>query len=92
MTAVEIVETPPEEGCSDCGNQQTVQLHPFRGRLCPHHVLLPTIPAGPYRHDLGLEMVDLGRPDAALAYLRAWARREVDARFDAAAARLAVAR
>jgi hypothetical protein len=92
MTAVQIVETDPGEGCADCRARWTVQLHPFRGRLCARHAVLPTVRPGPFDRGLALEMVDLGRPDAALAYLRAWARREIDERFAAAVRRLAVAR
>jgi hypothetical protein len=81
MTPVELRATPPADGCETCGTPYTVQLTSYRGRLCPDHAIMPTIPAGPYRRDLALEMVDLGRADCALAYLNAWLARQIDARF-----------
>lgn len=90
---VDLAATPVERGCMGpgCKNQRTVQLHPYRGRLCPAHVDLPTIPPGPYRRELALEFVDPGHLGAALAYLRAVIARDCDERFSAAAERLAAA-
>lgn len=80
---VYLTAAKPEDGCAACHRQETVQLHPYRGRLCPSHAALPTIPPGPYRWDLAVEFVDLGRPDAAFAYLRAFMAAEIDRRFAA---------
>lgn len=85
MTApvVNLEAANPKDGCTGtgCRRQQTVQLHPYLGRRCPQHAVLPTIPPGPYQRSLALEMVDLGRADCAIAYLWAYLVRECDARF-----------
>ncbi|NUS59161.1 MAG: hypothetical protein HOV66_30535 [Streptomycetaceae bacterium] len=91
MSAVQLTETGPLLGCAACGERWTVQLHPYQGRLCPRHAVLPTVRPGPFDRGLALDMVDLGRPDAALRYLRVWLIHEIDERFDAAVRRLAVA-
>lgn len=97
---VERPDTPPvmltatraEEGCTGCGTQATVQLHPYRGRLCPAHAELPRIPDGPYRPDFAEHLVDLHRADVAFAYLWTYLTVEAHRRFDAAIDRLAVTR
>lgn len=91
MTAVQLTETSPRDGCTGpgCGAQQTVQLHPYDGRRCADHA---TLPPGPYDRSLADEMCVLGRHDAAFAYLRAWIAREADRRFTAAAARVGAGR
>lgn len=71
-------------GCTGCGSQATVQLHPRHGRLCPDHAVLPTVPDGPFRPDLADDMVQLGRADAAFRYLSAYLSAECDRRFGAA--------
>lgn len=91
MTAVEpasvvLTETDPSFGCSRCGSQKTVLLHPHHGRLCSSHI---TLPPGMFRAGLAADMVDLGRADAAFAYLRAWMAREIDTRFAGPARALA---
>jgi hypothetical protein len=70
--------TDTENGCTSCGSQKTVTLHPHHGRRCSDHA---TLPAGPYDRGLALDMVELGRPDAAFTYLAAHLRREADLRF-----------
>lgn len=89
MTAPEpsavIAATPQVEGCTGCGTQRTVLLHPHHGRQCPDHV---TLPDGPFRADLAADMVELGRADRAFTYLRGWLARETDTRFARAAASL----
>ena len=70
--------TDTVHGCTSCGSQKTVTLHPHHGRRCSDHATLPT---GPYRPDLAADMVEFGRADAAFAYLRAHLRREADVRF-----------
>lgn len=79
---VQIVATDPGDGCVGCGTQHTVLLHPRHGRQCPDHI---TLPPGPFRCDLADDMVEMGRPDAALAYLGAWLNVECDRRFQGAA-------
>jgi hypothetical protein len=49
---------------------------------------LVTLPPGGYRRGLAEHMVDLGRADAAFAYLTGWMAHEIGARFDRATARL----
>jgi hypothetical protein len=85
--AVLLVAADPKDGCTavGCGRRSTVQLHPYWDRLCPEHVVLPTVPEGPYRRDLADDMVDLGRAEAAFSYLRAWLAAEVGRRFGAVA-------
>lgn len=68
------------DGCTTCGSQATVLLHPQEGRQCPTHI---TLPDGPYRPDLAMDMVAMGRVDAAFTYIRACLDREIDRRFDA---------
>jgi hypothetical protein len=80
VVTVLVETTDTAAGCASCGAQGTVLLHPHHGRQCPDHI---TPPPGQYRHDLADDMVDLGRADAAFAYLRAWVAREIDARFAA---------
>lgn len=85
---VSLVDPDPGEGCADCGTQDTVQLHPHRGRLCPEHI---TLPPGPFRTDLAEHMVELQRADSAFAYLAAWLQRAADERFDRASDAIGVA-
>lgn len=42
---------------------------------------ISSVPSGGFRADFAADMVDMGRPDAAFAYLGAWLARETDARF-----------
>ena len=74
--------TPLRHGCTgpNCNTQRTVQLSPYSGRRCADHA---TIPAGPFDRALAEDMCATGRADAALAMLRAWLAREIDARFGA---------
>lgn len=87
MTAAPVLltETDPKRGCTACGSSSTVQLHPHHGRLCPAHM---TLPVGPFRSDLSMDIVDFGRADRAFAYLAGWLARECDVRFASARARL----
>lgn len=87
--AVTIAATGTEFGCTRCGTQKTVQLHPHHGRLCSSHM---TLPPGPFRSDLADDIVDFGRADAAFGYLAGWLRREVDRRFAGPIAALGGAR
>lgn len=80
VSSVNLRWTKPDEGCTVCGSQVTVQLHPHRGRQCPDHI---TVPPGPFRRDLADDMCDLGRIDAAFAYLRAWLLHQAGLRFAA---------
>ena len=90
LPVVGLQASNPEDGCAAgrCGRRDTVQLHPYRGRLCPAHAQLPTVPPGPYRPDFAAELVELGRADAAFGYLRAFLRVEADRRYAAAAGAL----
>ena len=78
ISAVHLVAAKPQDGCATCGTQQTVQLHPYRGRQCSDHI---TLPPGGFRADLAADMVDVGRVDAAWNYLRAWLVAEGVRRF-----------
>lgn len=71
-------------GCTGCGEQRTVQLHPHLGRRCPVHA---TVPPGPFQADFAADMVDAGRADAAFGYLAAYLVRETSERFARARAR-----
>lgn len=75
----------PADGCTGCGSRATVQLHPYRGRRCPDCM---TVPPGPFRADFAADLVEMGRPDAAFAYLAAFLAHETGRRFDAAVRRL----
>lgn len=75
-------------GCTGCGSQKTVVLHPRDGRRCPACM---TIPPGRFRQDLADDMVELGRVDAAFAYLGGWLAGQIDRRFELATDRIAVA-
>lgn len=78
---VQLTATPTIKGCTapGCDSQRTVQLHPYHGRQCPEHV---TLPPGPFRADLAADMVAMGHPSAAFAYLRAWLDADIDRKFD----------
>ena len=76
--AVKLEATPQRYGCTHCGRQQTVQLHPNNGRECPAHV---TLPPGSFRSDLAADMVAMGYVSAAFGYLRAWLEAEIGRRF-----------
>lgn len=80
MTAAPIMvqATDTERGCTICRSQATVTLHPHHGRRCPDHA---TLPPGRYDRGLAADMVELGRPDAAFAYLAAHLHREANLRF-----------
>jgi hypothetical protein len=75
MTAVELHDTDPTEGCSVCGSPDTVTLDSRHGRRC---AACPP--------PLAVEQVD---PLAAFRLARAWFAWHADERFLAAAERLA---
>lgn len=75
---VMVEATDPARGCTGCGDQRTVQLHPHLGRRCSVHA---TVPPGPFQADFAADMVDAGRADAAFAYLAAYLNREATERF-----------
>jgi hypothetical protein len=88
LPAVMVEASDLREGCTGCGTQATVLLHPHEGRRCPACM---TIPPGPFRRDLADDMVEIGRAHGAFAYLTGWLLREAGERFDLAVDRTAVA-
>lgn len=91
MTAVQLTETSPRDGCTGpgCNSQRTVQLSPVVGRRCPTHA---TVPPGGIDRGLVDDMLGLGRADAVWAYLGAFLAMETDRRFAVAAARVRAGR
>lgn len=86
---ISLTATDPTRGCARCGAQQTVQLHPYRGRLFPRHAELPAAPPGSYRPDFAEHLVvEYHRPSTAFAYLAVCLAREIDRRFAAAVSAL----
>jgi hypothetical protein len=76
---VELIASRTEAGCVHCGSQATVQLHPFRGRLCAD---VATLPPGGFDTGLADDMAAAGRADRSFSYLAAWLAAEVERRFD----------